>query len=512
MNPTTLAGPVPVSVPTVTSAGAIPHMVGIRAIPGIAGAEAGVPVLSGLPDPARRTTRDRLYAAVVNAGLRWPGQPIELSVFPHPVPAADSGLDAAFAVALLAATDQVPRHMLTGLAVIGELGLDGSLRPVPDAARRLAVAARAGIGHAVIPAGNHTDTAAGVTVHPAGHLRSLADLLRAWPPPAAWPHRNAWPDADLPDLPATHPGRRILEIAAAGGHHLAFIGPTGSGTVILAHRLPGLLPDLDEPTAVEVAQLHRAAGLSDPDAPPPARPLWQAPHHTISLPALVGGRNRPGAVSLAHGGVLFCDEAGELPAPAVDALRTVLDHRRVVLGTGASPGQVVYPARVHLVAATTGCPQPASAGSVAGCGCPPGVHRRYLARLSRLLDRVDIHATLPAIAADPTAPPGETSADVARRVARARAVAAARWARRRGGSTNGDAGSDALKASLTGVPAERFEPLAARVAAGRLSTRGAASVLRLAWTVADLAGHPHPTAEDVTDAITLRTGPDATPA
>jgi magnesium chelatase family protein len=184
MNPTTLAGPVPVSVPTVTAAGAIPHMVRIRAIPGIAGAEAGVPVLSGLPEPARQTTRDRLYAAVVNAGLRWPGQPIELSVFPHPVPAADSGLDAPFAVALLAATGQVSRHMLTGLAVIGKLGLDGSLRPVPDAVRRLAVAARAGVGHAVIPAGNHTNSLSELILHPAGHLRSLAELLRAWRLPA----------------------------------------------------------------------------------------------------------------------------------------------------------------------------------------------------------------------------------------------------------------------------------------------------------------------------------------
>jgi len=140
------------------------------------------------------------------------------------------------------------------------------------------------------------------------------------------------------------------------------------------------------------------------------------------------------------------------------------------------------------------------------------VHRRYLARLSRLLDRVDIHATVPGIAADPTAPSGETSGDVARRVTRARAVAAARWARRRSGSTNGDAGSDALKASLSGVPAERFEPLAARVAVGGLSTRGAVSVLRLAWTIADLADHPHPTAEDVADAIALRTGLSTTPA
>jgi len=190
MNAPDPARAIPVAVPTVTGADAIAHMVRIRAIPGgPTGAEAGTPTLTGLPEPAGTATRDRLHAAVANAGLRWPVQAIGLSVFPHPLPADDSGLDAAFAVALLAATDQVPRHMLTGLAVVGELGLDGSLHPVPDVAQRLTVAARAGIGHAIIPAAHHTRTVAGLAVRTVGHLRQLADLLRSWPVPPVWPHR-----------------------------------------------------------------------------------------------------------------------------------------------------------------------------------------------------------------------------------------------------------------------------------------------------------------------------------
>ena len=495
MKPPIPARAVPVAVPTVTGAGAIAHMVRVRAIPAPG---PDLPVVTGLPEPAGRATRDRLQAAIVNAGLQWPRQPIELSVFPHPLPAGDAGLDAAFGVALLAATDQVPRHMLTDLAVIGELGLDGSLRPVPDLAARLAVAAQAGFGHVVLPASYRAASRRGLVLHPVAHLRQLADLLNGWPQPGG-PSRRTWgPGTDLVDLSAAHPDRRILEIAAAGGHHLALFGPVGSGKAMLAHRLPALLPDLDARTAGVVADLYRTAGQPEQYGPAERRPPWQAPHHTMSLPALLGNPRRPGTVSLAHGGVLYCDDAGELPSAAVDALCTVLDQRRVVLG----PARTVYPARFQLVLATTGCPQPDPGG--ARCGCPPGGHRRYLARLSRLLDRVDIHATLPAMTADPAAAAGESSADVVARVAQARAVAAARWARHRG-ATNRDVGSTALHASLTAVPARRLEPLRAQVAAGAVSTRGAVSVLRLAWTIADLAGHTRPTAADVTEAVALRT-------
>jgi magnesium chelatase family protein len=352
------------------------------------------------------------------------------------------------------------------------------------------VAARAGLGHAIIPAVQPTRKRL-------GHLRDLVDLLRSWPPTAS-PRAIDRPKADLVDLRAEHPGRSVLEIAAAGGHHLALIGAPGTGKAMLANRLPGLLPDLDETTAAEVANLYRAAGLAE--RAPGRRPPWQAPHHTISLPALLGSPRRPGAISLAHGGVLFCDDAGELRPAAVNALTGVLDRRRIVLG----PAPVIYPARLQLVLASTGCPQPGPAGS--DCTCAPGAHRRYLARLSRLLDRIDIHALLPATNADPATTSGEASARVAARVARARTVSATRWA----GRGNAQVGSDALRASLSGVDPDHFALLRERVGAGALSARGAVSVLRLAWTIADLAGRREPTAGDVAEAVALRTAPVAT--
>src|SRR5262245_12784697 len=223
MKPPIPARAVPVAVPTVAAAGPLAHMVRARAIPA-----PDAPVVTGLPEPAGRVTRDRVQAAIVNAGLHWPRQPIELSVFPHPLPAGDAGLDAAFAVALLAATDQVPRHMLTTLVVVGELGLDASLYPVADIRARLAVAAHAGYGHIVLPAGQRVGSGRGLVPHPVADLRQLADLLHRWPPPAAAPRPTWGPGADLLDLPAGHPGRRILQIAAAGGHHLALYGPVGS--------------------------------------------------------------------------------------------------------------------------------------------------------------------------------------------------------------------------------------------------------------------------------------------
>ncbi len=319
MNQPTISATPTATVPTVARTGAIAHMVRIRALPG-----SGTPsiTLTGLPDDSAWRTRDRLHAAIANSGLAWPDEAIAVSVFPHDLPAADADMDAALAVAVLAATGHLPGVALgevAVLAVLGELGLDGTLRPVSDITARLAVVAGAGIPHAVVPAGNLTDAVRtpGVTVRAARTLRELVDGLRGQLPlltPAAWPTPPTLPGADLADVSATHPGRRLVKIAAAGGHHLAILG-RGIGAVMLAQRLPGLLPDLDEATAAQVAEAYRQAGLLPADAPVLLRPPWQAPHHSVSLPALTGNTRRPGAIALAHGGVLFCDDAAELPAP-----------------------------------------------------------------------------------------------------------------------------------------------------------------------------------------------------
>jgi magnesium chelatase family protein len=491
-----------VRVPAVARTGATTQMVCIQAVPA-----AGQPstTIAGLPDEHAWTTHDRIRAAIVNAGLAWPQQPVALSVFPHALPAGDCGLDLAFAIAVLAASGQIPTGRLAATAYLGELGLDGGLRPLPDVAARLQVVDRTGLSDVVVPAGNLTEAALAAHggVHAARTLGGLVAALCGATPllsPAAWPTAPPWPDADLADLPAEQwQARRILEIAAAGGHHLLMVGHA-TGAVLLAERLPGLLPDLDTTTAAEVAQTHRQAGTLPPDAPVRRRPPWQAPHHTTGIPALAGTPGRPGAVALAHAGVLWCAQADQLGGAARDVLRLVLDQRRITCtGSGAT---TTYPARVQLLLATTGCPKPAAGHP---CDCPPEVHRRFLGRMSGLLDRVDIHATLPPM--PPTMPsrPGQSSAVVAARVATARAAAAARWARQPW-RTNSEATSQALQARLARLPASAFTPLRNRIATGALSARAGVRVLRLGFTVADLAGHDRPTAEDLAEAIWLRTG------
>jgi magnesium chelatase family protein len=492
-----------VQVPAVARTGATTQMVAIQAVPA-----AGQPstTIAGLPDEHARTTHDRIHAAIVFAGLAWPQQPVALSVFPHALPAGDCGLDLTFALAVLAASGQIPTGRLAATAYLGELGLDGGLRSLSDVAARLQVVNRTGLSDAVVPAGNLTEAALAAHggVHAARTLSGLVAALRGATPllsPAAWPTAPLRPDADLADLPAEHwQARRILEIAAAGGHHLLMVGHA-TGAVLLAERLPGLLPDLDATIAAEVAQAHRQAGTLPPDAPVRRRPPWQAPHHTTGIPALAGAPRRPGAVALAHAGVLWCARADQLGGAARDVLRLVLDQRRITsTGGGAA---TTYPARVQLLLATTGCPKP-TAGDT--CDCPPEVHHRFLGRMSGLFDRVDIHATLPPMP-PPTMPsqPGESSAVVAARVATARAAAAARWARQPW-RTNSEATSQALQARLARLPASAFTPLRTRIATGALSARAGVRVLRLGFTIADLAGHDRPTAEDLAEAIWLRTG------
>jgi magnesium chelatase family protein len=429
-----------------------------------------------------------------------------LRVFPHPLSTGDSGLDLAFALAILAATAQVPVEPLATLAAVGELGLDGRLRTVPTMAQRAAAIAGAGFGHTVVAVGDLIIAARtlGERVRAAATLRDLAAALNghaALLRSPAWPSAVPWPGTNLADVPAGMPGRRTLEVAAAGGHHLALLGPAGSGKVMLAQRLPGLLPDLDEPTAAQVAHLHRRAGLLPSDAPLVHRPPWQAPHYTSSLAALTGSPTRPGAAALAHGGVLFLDDAGELPDQALRALRTVLDTGQIhVSGGGAT---TLYPARFQLVLASHDCPDPWR-HTGRRCDCPPEVRHRYRRRLTPLLERTELRVILPAPAAtDDDQLPGESTRTVAARVAQARTAAAARWGRY-GLATNGQAATTALHTELAGRWAAQVATVRARPDATRLTFDDAVQVLAVAWTLADLAGRDDPSGSDMSEAILLR--------
>jgi magnesium chelatase family protein len=494
----------PVMVPAAARTGADVRLVGIRAMPA---ADQRTTSITGLPADAAWTTRDRIYAAINNsAGCRWPQQPVTLSVEPDALPVGDSGLDLAFAVALLAADGQIPRHRVAGTLCLAELGLDGALRTIPEVTARLAAAHHADLPDAIVAPGNLTEAtlATPSQVCTARTLTGLVAGLRGDAPlrtPQAWPTAPPQPDADLADLPAGHTlARRILEVAAAGGHHVLMSGPP-DGAAMLAERLPGLLPDLDPITAAEVAAAHRQAGTLPPDAIVRHRPPWQAAHHSISPIDLTGTPRRPGTVGLAHGGVLYCPDADELAGPARDVLCGVLDQSRITMLSARA--QATYPARVQLLLSAHGCPP-----APTGCDRPPAAHRQARDRMARLSDRVDIHTTLPPTPAATGTSAGESTAVVAARVAAARAAAAARWAGQPW-ATNAGATPAELRAALARVPANRFAPLQYLLHTGVLGQRGSMHILRLSFTLADLSGHGRPTADDVVEAIRLRNGQES---
>ena len=485
------------------------HMIRVRASIGGTGPAL---TITGVPDEPVRWTRDRLYAGTGNAGLNWPRASVRLDLVPTLLSSTDTGIDVALAVAVLAAAGQLPTEGLQDVTFIGELGLDGTLRTPSALPERLAAAANAGFAVLAPAAGLATPgTAADVavaTAWPVQHLRQLAAQVRTaartgegWPTPAA-------AVLDLGDVPdSCRFGRRVLEIAAAGGHHLALLGPARAPITMLARRLPGLLPDLDDRTGAQAADLYRGAGLIPPHVRILRRPPWQEPHHTTTVPGLFGNPRRSGPVSLAHGGLLLLDQAPEFPGGALDALRRALDTDRVVLTGGGRA--VEYPAKIQLVLTASDCPS----SHPDQRPCTPGQHRRHLARLRPLLDRIPIHAAIPPLppTTDTTtgAALGEPTSTVAARVARARAAATARWATP-GVTRNHDIPADTLHLSLRRCRPGDLAPLRARRDSAAVTPRAADDILRVAWTIADLAGHARPQRDDVEEALTLRTGTNPT--
>ncbi|SDT77733.1 YifB family Mg chelatase-like AAA ATPase [Actinoplanes derwentensis] len=471
-------------------------------------------VLTGLPDTALNEARDRVRAAVVNSGHDWPNRRITVNLLPAALHKHGSGFDLAIAAAVLAGAGALPPARLDGVALLGELGLDGTVRPVRGVLPMVAAAARDGITRVIVPLANACEATVvpGVTVRAVDTLQRLVEFaggtgtLLEPPdvPPAPEP-----PGPDLADLSGQETGRHALEVAAAGGHHLALLGPPGAGKTMLAERLPSILPPLDDEAALEVTALQSIAGVLPPDGRLVRRPPFQAPHHSSSIAALIGGGSgliRPGAISLAHHGVLFLDEIPEMGRATLQALRQPLESGRVLISRAR--GTTEYPARAQLVVAANPCPCASPAGDQA-CHCGPVIRRRYLGRLSGpLLDRIDMKVTLlPVRAAQLLAgpEPAEPSAAVAGRVARARAAAADRWARH-GWRVNADVPGSDLRRPPWRLPAGDTVVLHSALDRGALSARGYDRCLRIAWTIADLDGRPRPDGGDVFEAYQLRMG------
>jgi magnesium chelatase family protein len=472
----------------------------------------GLPGFSivGLPDTACRESRDRVRAALLSSSLPWPMRRTTVNLAPSGVRKQGAGLDLAIAVGLLAATGEVPPDAVSGRAFVGELGLDGSVRGVGG---MVALVDSVAGPEVVVPCSSFAEASL-VRRHVVRPVSTLAEVVAAlrgdapWPdaPSAVCPLPPPAPPPDLSDVRGQRVARLALEVTAAGGHHLLLVGPPGAGKTMLASRLVGLLPALDDEQALEVTRIHSAAGLQLPVGGLVRRPPYRAPHHGASAVALVGGGApplRPGEISCAHRGVLFLDELGEFPASVLDALRQPLEEG--VIRISRAHGTAVFPARFLLVAATNPCPC-GLGGPSGSCPCTDVARARYASRLSGpLLDRFDLRVDVARPDPDELlgGPPGESTAEVARRVLAVRSLAAAR-----GVGCNAD------------IPARRFDelvPLAPGalrllelgLRAGALSGRGLHRVRRVARTLADLAGRDGVVGEeDVALAMQLRADAD----
>lgn len=488
-------------------------LVGLDAVPVEVEADVanGLPTftLVGLGHGAVREGRERIAAALANAGLALPLRRVTVNLAPADLPKRGAAFDLPIALAILAASGQLPAAAVTQRLVAGELALDGTVRPVRGALSLALLASQLGVVELLVPAANAAEAALVPGVHVIGvpslaqacaHLRGTVPLPLA-SPPVLLPD-DVGESLDLADVQGQALARRALEIAAAGSHALLLVGPPGAGKTMLARRLPGILPPLEIAEAIDVSRIHSVAGLLPPEAPLRRQRPFRAPHHGTSEAGLVGGGPgpRPGEVSLAHHGVLYLDELPHFRGGALEALRQPLEDGVVLIARAARA--LAFPARVMLVAAMNPCPCGWHGEPGDRCRCAPTVIARYVARISGpLLDRIDLHVRLPAVASRLLSNAGgaETSAAVRGRVLAARTVARAR-------------GQPAANAHLPAAWLRRVARLdddgerMLATAAERigLSARGHARVLRVARTIADLAGERTVAVHHVAEALTFR--------
>ncbi|MBC7229168.1 MAG: YifB family Mg chelatase-like AAA ATPase [Actinobacteria bacterium] len=465
----------------------------------------------GLPDAAVRESYRRIKAAVANSELLFCRQLITVNLAPAHLRKEGSNLDLPIALAILSVSGALDPSALKGRLVVGELALDGKVRGVRGALAMALWARRQGREEIILPAQNLREAAriGGIRVTGVESLRQALDYLQGEGAPEKQPVQEEVREEEPPCLSEvkgqTH-AKRALEIAAAGFHNLLLVGPPGSGKSMLAERLPGIMPPLEGEEVLEVASIHSVAGILDPERPLSTRPPFRSPHHSISHVGLVGGGKnfpRPGEITLSHHGVLFLDELPEFKRDALEVLRQPMESGKVSISR--SLVCTSFPARFLLVAGMNPCPCGYLGDSRRACSCAPSRVRSYYGRVSGpLLDRIDLQVEVPRLGPRELVelPAGERSEAVRERVIRARERQRERWGGK--GLTNASVGLAALRAACRlGEEEKRFMFTACERLG--LTARGFDRCLRVARTIADLAGRDRVGVSDLAEAVQYRT-------